>query len=62
MFYTKGSIVGYSDDSKTEAIKFEFNCLMSDNDLEKVLETLRGQFNQMGEALHFKLTLESEDI
>ena len=62
MFYTKGSIVGHSDESKTEVIRFDFNCLMVDDDLEKVLETLRGQFNQMGEALHFKLTLESEDI
>jgi len=62
MFYTKGSIVGHSDESKTEAIRFEFNCLMADDDLEKVLQSIRDQFNSIGEPLHFKMTLESEDF
>jgi hypothetical protein len=62
MFYTKGSVVGYSGEGKSEVIRFKFNCLMSDNDLERILETLREQFNQIGDALHFKLNLESEDF
>jgi hypothetical protein len=63
MYYTKGSIVGYSGDVvRTQVISFEFDSLLSDHQIEKFLEPLREHFNEMGEALHFKITLESEDI
>jgi hypothetical protein len=35
---------------------------MTDDDLEKLLQSVRDQFNSIGEPLHFKLTLESEDF
>ena len=54
--------MGHSDESKTETIRFEFNCLMADDDLEKVLQSIRDQFNSIGEPLHFRMTLESEDF
>ena len=62
MFYTKGSIVGHSDEFKTEDIRFEFNCLMVDDELARVLQTIRDKFNSIGEPLHFRMTLESEDF
>ena len=62
MLYNKGSIVGYSGDDKRKVLKLEFDCLMSDDELVKILDSLREPMNDVGEALHFKLTLESEDI
>jgi len=35
---------------------------MSDDELVKILDSLREPMNDVGEALHFKLTLESEDF
>ena len=60
MYYTKGSIQGFSND--TEVLKFEFKTLMADNDIDKILYQLRDSFNEIGESLNFKMTLESEDI
>jgi len=60
MYYTKGSIVGFSND--TEVLKFEFETLMADKDIDKLLYQLREPFNEIGEPLNFKLTLESENI
>jgi hypothetical protein len=62
MLYTKGSIVGYSGEDKRKVLKFDFNCIMSDDELAKILDSLREPMNDVGEALHFKLTLECEDI
>ena len=64
MLYTKGSIVGYSgiNEFRTAVITIKFNCLMADNDIDSLLEPIRAQFNEMGDALDFKLTLESKDI
>ncbi len=62
MLYNKGSIVGYSGDDKRKVLKLEFDCLMSDDELVKILDSLREPMNDVGEALHFKLTLESEDF
>lgn len=64
MFYTKGSIVGYSGEGKflNKVITIKFECLMDNNDLEKLLEPIREQFNQLGDKLDFKMTLQSEDI
>ena len=64
MLYTKGSIVGYAGQGKfrTKMVTIKFNCLMADSDLDSLLEPIRGQFNEMGDALDFKLTLESKDI
>jgi len=36
--------------------------LMADNDIDKILYQLRDSFNEIGESLNFKMTLESEDI
>lgn len=60
MYYTKGSIVGFSNN--TEVLKFEFTTLMADNDIDKLLYLMREPFNEIGESLNFKMTLESEDI
>ena len=60
MYYTKGSIVGFSND--TEVLKFEFKTLMTDENITNLVDQLREPFNEIGEALHFKMTLESEDI
>jgi hypothetical protein len=62
MLYTKGSIVGYSGEVKRKVLEFKFDCLMSDDELIKILDSLREPMNDVGEALHFKMTLESEDI
>jgi hypothetical protein len=62
MLYTKGSIVGYSGEDKRKVLKLDFNCIMSDDELAKILDSLREPMNDVGEALHFKLTLECEDI
>ena len=64
MYYTKGSIVGYSGEGelRTKMITIKFDCLMADLDLEKLLEPIRRQFNEMGDRMDFKMTLESEDI
>jgi hypothetical protein len=62
MLYNKGSIVGYSGDDKRKVIKFDFDCLMSDDELGAITYSLRENFNEMGEALHFKYNLESEDF
>ena len=63
MFYTKGLIEGYSGDLvKTKVITIKFDCLMADHDLEKLLEPIREQFNELGDKLDFKMTLQSEDI
>tara|TARA_R110000868_G_scaffold40117_1_gene138930 strand:- start:293 stop:481 length:189 start_codon:yes stop_codon:yes gene_type:complete len=62
MLYTKGSIVGYSGEDKRKVLKLDFNCIMSDDELAKILDSLREPMHDVGEALHFKLTLESEDI
>jgi hypothetical protein len=62
MLYTKGSIVGYSGDRTVKMISIKFNCLMMDKDIDTLLEPIREQFNEMGDPLHFKLNLESEDI
>ena len=60
MYYTKGLIVGFSND--IEVLKFEFETLMADKDIDKLLYQLREPFNEIGEPLNFKLTLESENI
>ena len=60
MYCTKGLIVGYSNDD--EVLKFEFKTLMADDDIAKLLYQLREPFNEIGEPLNFKMTLESEDI
>ena len=62
MLYTKGSIVGYSGEDKRKVLKLDFSCIMSDDELTKILDSLREPMNDVGEALHFKLTLECEDI
>jgi len=62
MLYTKGSIVGYSGEDKRKVLKLDFSCIMSDDELAKILDSLREPMNDVGEALHFKLTLECEDI
>jgi hypothetical protein len=62
MLYTKGSIVGYSGEDKRKVLKLDFNCIMSDDELAKILDSLREPMNDVGEALHFKMTLQSEDI
>lgn len=62
MLYTKGSIVGYSGEDKRKVLKLDFNCIMSDDELAKILDSLREPMHDVGEALHFKLTLECEDI
>ena len=63
MLYTKGSIVGFtSDNPKAEVVTIKFDALLDDKTIETVLDTLRGRFNDWGEALHFKITLESEDV
>ncbi len=64
MYYTKGSIVGYSGEGelRNKAVTIKFDCLMSNYDLERLLEPIRHQFNEMGDRMDFKMTLESEDI
>jgi hypothetical protein len=64
MYYTKGSIVGYSGEGKflNKVITIKFDCLMADHDLEKLIEPIREQFNELGDKLDFKMTLQSEDI
>jgi hypothetical protein len=64
MYYTKGSVVGYSGKGKflNKVITIKFECLMADHDLEKLLEPIREQFNELGDKLDFKMTLQSEDI
>jgi hypothetical protein len=62
MLYTKGSIVGYSGEDQRKVLKLDFNCIMSDDELAKILDSLREPMHDVGEALHFKLTLECEDI
>ena len=64
MLYTKGSIVGYAGEGefRTKMITIKFNCLMADNDIDSLLEPIRGQFNEMGDRMDFKMTLQSEDI
>lgn len=64
MYYTKGCIVGYSGEGEliTKVITIKFDCLMADHDLEKLIEPIRHQFNEMGDRVDFKMTLESKDI
>jgi hypothetical protein len=62
MLYTKGSIEGYMGDSKQKVISIDFDYLMTDETIDELLELLRGKCNNWGEALHFKMTLESEDV
>lgn len=64
MLYTKGSIVGYAGvgEFRTKMITIKFDCLMADSDIDSLLEPIRGQFNEMGDALDFKLNLESKDV
>lgn len=63
MLYTKGLIVGFtSDNPNAEVVTIKFDALLDDKTIETVLDTLRGKFNDWGEALHFKMTLESEDM
>jgi len=62
MLYNKGSIVGYSGASGIKVLEFKFNCLMTDDELGALMYSLRENFNEMGEGLNFKMTLESEDI
>jgi hypothetical protein len=35
---------------------------MTDKDLDAFLEPLREQFNEMGDPLHVKMTLEAQDM
>jgi len=62
MLYNKGSIVGYSGEGRRKVLKLEFDCLISSDELIKILNSLREPMNDVGEAVHFKMTLESEDI
>ena len=63
MLYTKGSIVGFTNDNpKVEVVTIKFDALLDDKTIEAVLDTLRGKFNDWGEHLHFTMTLESEDV
>ena len=64
MLYTKGSIVGYAGvgEFRTKMITIKFDCLMADTDLMNLIEPIRTQFNEMNDALDFKLNLESKDI
>jgi hypothetical protein len=64
MLYTKGSIVGYAGvgEFRTKMVTIKFDCLMADTDLMNLLQPIREQFNEMNDALDFKLTLESKDI
>lgn len=62
MLYTKGSIEGFMGDTKQKVMTFEFDYLMTDKHIDELLELLRGKCNDWNEALHFKITLESEDI
>lgn len=64
MYYTKGSIVGYSGEGELrhKVITIKFDCLMADIDLDKLLDPLRHQFNELGDRMDFKMTLESENI
>jgi len=62
MLYTKSIVRGYTTTANEVVVKIELNCLMSDADLDVLLEPLRKQFNEMGDALHFSMTLISQDI
>jgi hypothetical protein len=62
MLYTKGSIEGYMGDSKQIVISITFDYLMTDETIDELLELLRSKCNNWGESLHFKMTLESEDV
>jgi hypothetical protein len=62
MLYNKGSIVGYSGVYGLKVLEFKFNCLMTDDELGALMYSLRENFNEMGEALTFKVNFESEDI
>jgi hypothetical protein len=45
-----------------EVVIIKFDALLDYKTIEAVLDTLRGKFNDWGEHLHFKMTLESEDV
>jgi hypothetical protein len=62
MYYTKGLIQGFSSGNDEPVITFSFDCLMGEADIKNIIEPIRNQFNEMGEGLNFKMTLESEDI
>jgi len=62
MLFTKSIVKGYTTRANEVVVRIEINCCMSDADLDVFLEPLRKQFNEMGEALHFNMTLESQDI
>ena len=62
MLYTKSIVKGYTTRANEVVVKIELNYLMSDTDLDALLEPLRKQFNEMGDALHFNMTLEAQDI
>ncbi len=62
MLYTKGLIQGFSYDMDEPVIELTFHCLMSDKDIQRIVKPIRNQFNEMGDGLNFKMTLESEDI
>jgi hypothetical protein len=62
MYYTKGLIQGFSNGSDEPVITFSFDCLMGEVDIRNIIKPMRAQFNEMGDALNFKMTLESEDI
>ena len=62
MYYTKALIKGYSKDKTKALVSLKLDCFISEDDLDEMLETFRASFNAIGEPLHFKITLESEDV
>ena len=61
MLYTKAIIEGYSYAPENAEVRLELNCLISDKEIQALLKPLRKHFNDMGDGLNFKMTLEAED-